>query len=65
AGASPALAPGSVVEVGARGLVVACGQDGLVLQEIQRPGGRRQSVASWMQGRSWQPGDRLGQGSSA
>lgn len=31
--------------------VVACGCDGLELLEVQRPGGRRQSVAAWLAAR--------------
>jgi methionyl-tRNA formyltransferase len=34
-----------------RGLVVACGEGALVLDEVQRPGGRRQPVAAWLAAR--------------
>jgi methionyl-tRNA formyltransferase len=52
-------APGSVVDVTASALVIACGEGALALHEIQRPGGRRQPVAAWLKGRPWRAGERL------
>lgn len=46
AGVPPA--PGTVLEAGAQGLVVACGSGALVCLEVQRPGGRRQTAAEWL-----------------
>ena len=43
-----AAAPGTVLEAGAQGLVVACGAGALACLEVQRPGGRRQAVAEWL-----------------
>ncbi len=40
--------PGTLLQVGPEGLVVACGRDALQLLELQRAGGRRQPVASWL-----------------
>jgi len=41
-------APGTVLEAGAQGLVVACGDGVLACLEVQRPGGRRQEAAQWL-----------------
>ena len=43
-----AAAPGTVLEAGAQGLVVACGAGALACLEVQRPGGRRQAIAEWL-----------------
>jgi methionyl-tRNA formyltransferase len=40
---------GSVLPSPAGTLLVACGRGALQLQELQRPGGRRQPVAAWLQ----------------
>jgi methionyl-tRNA formyltransferase len=40
---------GSVLASAPGTLLVACGRDALLLQELQRPGGRRQPVAAWLQ----------------
>jgi len=41
--------PGSVLPSPPGSLRVACGRDALQLLEVQRPGGRRQAVAAWLQ----------------
>ena len=46
--AGVAAAPGTVLEAGAQGLVVACGAGTLACLEVQRPGGRRQTAAEWL-----------------
>jgi methionyl-tRNA formyltransferase len=54
-------APGEVLDAGAGRLVVACGQGALELLEVQRPGGRRQPAAAFLQaaGDRVAPGTRL------
>jgi methionyl-tRNA formyltransferase len=52
--------PGTVVAADERRLVVACGADALALVEVQRPGGKRQPVAAWLQSRPAAVGDLLG-----
>lgn len=60
AGASGrAVPPGTVLEAGAGGLLVACGDGALACLEVQRPGGRRQPAAEWLRaaaGRKLEPG---------
>jgi methionyl-tRNA formyltransferase len=53
-------APGAVLSADAAGVVVACGEGALTLLEIQRPGGRRQPVEAWLQGRPMGPGESMG-----
>ena len=53
-------APGTVIAADAQSLVVACGEGALALTEIQRPGGKRQPVASWLQGHPIPLGHVLG-----
>lgn len=53
-------APGAVCEAGASGIIVACGQGGLRLQELQRAGGKRLSAAAFLAGFDLAPGARLG-----
>jgi methionyl-tRNA formyltransferase len=45
-----AAAPGTVIAVDGQQLVVACGDGALALLDVQRPGGKRQPVANWLQG---------------
>ncbi len=45
-----AAAPGTVIAADAQQLVVACGDGALALLEVQKPGGKRQPVANWLQG---------------
>jgi methionyl-tRNA formyltransferase len=42
--------PGQILKVDKNGLLVACGEDALLLQEIQLPGGKAQPVASLLNG---------------
>lgn len=42
---------GTVIDVGAGRLVVACGAGAIECLEVQRPGGRRQEAAQWL--RAW------------
>ena len=44
-------AAGTVVDVSAAGLVVACGVGAIECLEVQRPGGRRQPASEWL--RTW------------
>ena len=57
--AMPGL-PGQVLYADASRCVVACGQGALALQSLQRPGGRRQDVATWLQAQPGLLGQRLG-----
>ncbi|HMO44521.1 MAG TPA: methionyl-tRNA formyltransferase [Rubrivivax sp.] len=41
--------PGTLLQAGPEGLVVACGRDALQLLELQRAGGRRMPAANWLQ----------------
>ena len=55
-----AAAPGTVVEVDGQQLVVACGDGALAVLEVQRPGGKRQAAATWLQAHPLVPGAVLG-----
>ena len=57
--AMPGL-PGQVLYADGGRCVVACGQRALALQSLQRPGGRRQDVATWLQAQPGLLGQRLG-----
>jgi methionyl-tRNA formyltransferase len=57
AGNGPA---GSVLQAGADGLRVACGEAALLVTELQRAGGTRLAAAEFLRGFSIQPGDRFG-----
>ncbi|HQR03596.1 MAG: methionyl-tRNA formyltransferase [Proteobacteria bacterium] len=50
---------GTVLGVGAEGIVVACGQGALRLLELQKPGGRRLSAADFLRGHALAAGDRF------
>lgn len=52
--------PGTVLAVGERGPVVACGDGALELRELQRTGGRRVPAPEFLKGRPVAPGARLG-----
>ena len=52
----PAGAPGTVLWAGAEGLAVACGRHVLVIDELQRAGGRRMPVAAFLSGMPIRPG---------
>ncbi len=42
--------PGTVLEAGQRGLVVACGSDALLIREIQPEGKKRMTAGQWLRG---------------
>jgi len=52
-------APGTVLAVGADGIVVACGEGALRLTELQKPGGKRLAAADFLHGFPLKPGRRL------
>ncbi len=61
--AAPAAAsgtPGVVLEAGASGIVVACGEASLRIQELQRAGGRRLYPGEFLSGHKVLPGERFG-----
>ena len=51
--------PGTLLEVGTS-LLVACGEQALALEEVQRPGGRRMAAHAFMRGRALKAGAHLG-----
>ena len=51
--------PGLVLAVDAQGVTVACGEDALLLTELQKPGGKRLPAANFLQGFSIEAGQRL------
>ena len=53
-------APGEILSVSPSGICVACGDDALILEELQQAGGKRLPVAAFLAGHPLQPGDRLG-----
>ncbi len=52
--------PGTVLDAGTRGLVVACGDGALAVTELQRPGGQRLAAAEFLRGFALGRGERLG-----
>jgi methionyl-tRNA formyltransferase len=52
--------PGTVLEADARGIVVACGEGTLRIEELQPAGGRRMTAAAFAAGRRLAPGARFG-----
>lgn len=53
-------APGAVLSSGADGIVVACGEGALEIQELQRAGGKRLAAAAFLRGFPVAAGERLG-----
>lgn len=53
-------APGEVLSAGADGIVVACGEGALEIQELQRAGGKRLAAAAFLRGFPVAAGERLG-----
>jgi methionyl-tRNA formyltransferase len=53
-------APGTVCEAGASGVIVACGHEGLRLQELQRAGGKRLPAKVFVAGFDLARGARFG-----
>jgi methionyl-tRNA formyltransferase len=56
--------PGTVLEAGAAGLVIACGTGALSLGELQPAGGRRMAAAAFVAGRRIARGARFGAGAA-
>jgi len=57
--ASASGAPGTVLEAG-DALLVACADQALAIEEVQRPGGRRMAAHEFLRGHALEPGIRLG-----
>lgn len=51
--------PGSILAVGMHGVTVACGEQALLLTELQKPGGKRLPASNFLQGFPIQVGQRL------
>ena len=49
--------PGKVIAVDKRGITVACGKDALLLETLQRPGGKAQPAAQFLQAMPVKVGD--------
>ncbi|MEO8342596.1 MAG: methionyl-tRNA formyltransferase, partial [Gallionella sp.] len=49
--------PGTVLDVDRHGITVACGKDALRLETLQRPGGKAQPAAQFLQAMPVQVGD--------
>lgn len=49
--------PGEVISVEREGIIVACGEGALMLKIVQKPGGKKMSVAEYLAGNVLQPGD--------
>jgi methionyl-tRNA formyltransferase len=52
-------APGTILEAGAKGIVVACGTKALCVLELQRAGGKRLAAAQFLAGFQLAAGERL------
>ena len=53
-------APGTVLAADSRGILIACGQDALLAQEVQAPGKKRMSADAYLKGHSIENGTVLG-----
>ncbi len=53
--------PGEILNVGSRGLCVACGDGALVITELQRSGGKRLAAAEFLRGFPLSAGERFTQ----
>lgn len=51
--------PGEIVAVSSDGIVVACGEGSLVLEIVQKAGGKKLSAAEFLSGHTLRPGDRF------
>ena len=49
--------PGEILSAKQEGIVVACGKDALMLEIIQKPGGKKLSAAEFLAGYSLKPGN--------
>ena len=52
--------PGTVLEAGEAGVLIACGQGSVRVTEVQPPGKRRMPAGEWVRGRGVSVGDRFG-----
>ena len=52
--------PGCALAAGPHGIVIACGQDALVVTQLQREGGKRLSAAEFLRGHAIVPGAQFG-----
>jgi methionyl-tRNA formyltransferase len=52
-------APGTILEAGAKGIVVACGTEALCVLELQRAGGKKLTAAQFLAGFPLAAGERL------
>jgi methionyl-tRNA formyltransferase len=52
--------PGQIVSVDRDNIVVACGNGGLRLEELQKSGGKRLPVQAFLSGFALKPGQRFG-----
>ena len=51
--------PGEILSTGKEGIVVACGKGSLLLEIIQKPGGKKLSAAEFLAGYSLRPGNHF------
>ncbi|SFN64203.1 methionyl-tRNA formyltransferase [Nitrosospira briensis] len=58
-GTDSAGKPGEIVAVTRHGIVVACGEGSLVLEIVQKSGGKKLSAAEFLSGHPLRPGDRF------
>jgi methionyl-tRNA formyltransferase len=56
----PMAVPGTVLAAEPKGILVACGEGALRLEEVQPAGGRRMNIAAFVAGRRIAPGARFG-----
>ncbi|SFI65185.1 methionyl-tRNA formyltransferase [Nitrosomonas sp. Nm34] len=47
---------GEIIMTGSEGVVVACGRGALILEVVQKPGGKKMPIAEFLVGHSLQPG---------
>ncbi|MBE0612430.1 MAG: methionyl-tRNA formyltransferase [Burkholderiales bacterium] len=52
-------APGTIIEATPAGILVACGDEALLVSELQRAGGKRLNAAQFLTGFPLAPGERL------
>jgi len=57
---TPMAVPGTLLAAEPKGILVACGEGALRLEEVQPAGGRRMSVAAFVAGRAIAPGAHFG-----
>lgn len=58
--AGGATVPGTILQADAEGIVVAAGEDAVLLLELQRAGGKRLAAKSFLAGAALRAGSRLG-----